>query len=135
MAGYSDVYKAFLQNEEKAITDKGIQRVVSQIRKREEFLPGTVPSIKSLIIDVIKNKQQSGVEFVSLGEIYEKLEKIVAEKQLNYKMDTFRNSIRGELNHHENESKSSINMHLFSRSKDKKGHYSLTENGKNYKGR
>lgn len=135
LAGYSDVYKAFLQNEEKATSDIGIQKVVEQIRKREEFLPGTVPSIKSSIIDVIKNKQQTGKNFVPLQEIYEELEKIVAEKNLNYKMDTFRNSIRGELNHHEDESNSSINMHLFIRSKEKKGYYSLTDNGKNYQGR
>jgi len=135
LAGYSDVYKAFLQNEEKATSDIGIQKVVEQIRKREEFLPGTVPSIKALIIDVIKNKQQTGENFVPLQEIYEELEKIVAEKNLNYKMDTFRNSIRGELNHHEDESNSSIYMHLFIRSKEKKGYYSLTGNGKNYQGR
>ena len=135
LAGYSDFYKAFLQNEEKATSDIGIQKVVEQIRKREEFLPGTVPSIKALIIDVIKNKQQTGENFVPLQEIYEELEKIVAEKNLNYKMDTFRNSIRGELNHHEDESNSSINMHLFIRSKEKKGYYSLTGNGKNYQGR
>ena len=135
LAGYSDVYKAFLQNEEKATTDKSIQKVVNQIRKREEFLPGTVPSLKSLIIDVIKNKQQLGVEFVPLQEIYEKLEKIVAEKNLNYKMDTFRNSIRGELNTHEDNSNHPSNIHLFVRSKDEKGYYSLTDNGKNYQGR
>jgi len=135
LAGYSDVYKAFLQNEEKATTDKSIQKVVNQMRKREEFLPGTVPSLKSLIIDVIKNKQQLGVEFVPLQEIYEKLEKIVAEKNLNYKMDTFRNSIRGELNTHEDNSNHPSNIHLFVRSKDEKGYYSLTDNGKNYQGR
>jgi len=59
----------------------------------------------------------------------------VIEKNLKYKMDTFRNSIRGELNHHEEDSNSSINMHLFIRSKDKNGFYSLTEKGKNYQGR
>ncbi len=135
LAGYSDVYKAFLQNEENATKDKSVREVVRQIRRREEFLPGTVPSLKSLIIDVIKNKQQSGVEFVPLQEIYEELEKIVVEKNLNYKMDTFRNSIRGELNTHENSSRHPSNIHLFVRSKDEKGHYSLTDNGKNYQGR
>jgi len=135
LAGYSDVYKAFLQNEEKATTDKSIQKVVNQIRKREEFLPGTVPSLKSLIIDVIKNKQRLGVEFVPLQKIYEELERIVAEKNLNYKMDTFRNSIRGELNTHEDNSNHPSNIHLFIRSKDEKGYYSLTDNGKNYQGR
>ncbi|MBU0722226.1 restriction endonuclease [Patescibacteria group bacterium] len=135
LAGYSDVYKAFLQNEESAMKDKNVQEVVRQIRKREEFLPGTVPSLKSLIIDVIKNKQQLRAEFVPLQEIYVELEKIVEEKKLNYKMDTFRNSIRGELNTHEDNSNHPSNMHLFVRAKDEKGYYSLTNNGQNYQGR
>ncbi len=135
LAGYSDVYKVFLQNEKRAIKDKGVQEVVNQIRRREEFLPGTVPSIKSLIIEVIKKELLRGIKFVSLQTIYEELEKNVQEKNLSYKMDTFRNSIRGELNHHEDDSKSPLNMHLFVRSRDKKGYYSLTEKGKNYQGR
>lgn len=135
LAGYSDVYKAFLQNEERAIKDEVVQNVVRQINKRAGFLPGTVPSIKSLIIDVIKNEQSKGIEFVPLKIIYEEVERLVKEKNLNYKMDTFRNSIRGELNHHKDNGKSSINMHLFIRSKDEKGYYSLTDNGKNYQGR
>jgi HKD family nuclease len=135
LVGYSNVYKAFLQNEERAIKDKGVQNVVRQINRRAEFLPGTVPSIKGLIIELIRNQQSKGNEFVPLPLIYEEVEKMVKEKNLTYKMDTFRNSIRGELNHHEDDSKSSLNMHLFIRSKDKKGYYSLTEKGKNYQGR
>ncbi|MBA4320802.1 MAG: hypothetical protein C0412_20630, partial [Flavobacterium sp.] len=135
LAGYSDVYKAFLQNEERAIKDKGVQNVMRQINRRAEFLPGTVPSIKSLIIEVIKNEQSKGNEFVPLQLIYEEVEKMVQEKNLIYKMDTFRNSIRGELNTHEDSSNHPNNIHLFVRSKDKKGYYSLTDNGKNYRGR
>lgn len=136
LAGYSDVYRAFLENEYKASRDKGLQKVIKEMQNREEILPGTVPSLKFLIIDVIKKKQASGQEFVSLPELYDELEKIVeTDKSLNFKMDTFRNTVRGELNHHEDESNSSINMHLFVRSKDKKGFYSLTEKGKNYQGR
>lgn len=136
LAGYSDIYHAFSQNEEKAKKDLGLQKVIKEIQNREEILPGTVPSLKLLIIDVIKKKQVHGQEFISLSELYEELEKIIREdEKLNYKMDTFRNTIRGELNHHENESKSGINMHLFVRSKEQKGFYSLTEKGKNYQGR
>jgi len=135
LAGYSDVYKAFLQNEERAIKDKGVQNVVRQINRHAEFLPGTVPSIKSLIIEVIKNEQSKGNEFVLLQLIYEEVEKMVQEKNLIYKMDTFRNSIRSELNTHEDSSNHPNNIHLFVRSKDKKGYYSLTDNGKNYRGR
>ncbi len=135
LVGYSDVYKAFLNNEDRASKDKGLQEVIKKVQQREDFLPGTVPSLKSLIIDVLKEKQKNGQEFVSLPELYEHLEKMVKDKNLNYKMDTFRNTIRGELNHHEDNSKSTINMHLFIRSKDKKGFYSLTGRGKDYRGR
>lgn len=135
LVGYSDVYKAFLENEERAKKDRGLQDTLFQINKRAEFLPGTVPSIKSLIIDVIKKEQIKGVEFVPLQTIYEEVEKIVQEKNLTYKMDTFRNSIRGELNTHEDKSNHLRNIHLFIRSKDKKGYYSLTDNGKHYQGR
>lgn len=135
LAGYSDVYKAFLQNEEKATKDRGLQEVVRQIRKREEFLPGTVPSIKSLIIEIIRKEQLKGIGFVPLQTIYEEVEKLVEEKKLNYKMDTFRNSIRGELNKHETNSKHPDNMDLFIRSSEQKGYYSLTNKGKIYEGR
>ncbi len=135
LAGYSDVYKAFLQNAKKATKDKGVQKVVRQIRKREEFLPGTVPSLKSLIIDVIKQEQAKGMNFVPLQTIYEKVEKLVEEKKLSYKMDTFRNSIRGELNTHENNSRHPSNIHLFVRNSEQRGYYSLTDNGQNYQGR
>ena len=135
LAGYSDVYKAFLQNEKKARRDRGIQNIVRQIKRREEFLPGTVPSIKGLIIEVIKKEQSKGAEFVPLQKIYKEVERLVQEKKLTYKMDTFRNSIKGELNKHETNSKHPDNMDLFIRSSEQKGFYSLTDKGKNYAGR
>lgn len=135
LAGYSDVYKAFLTNESRASKDKGLQKIIQEIQKKEEFLPGTVPSLKSRIIGVIKENQQKGREFTPLKEIYEKMEKIVEEKNLNYKMDTFRNTIRGELNTHEDNSNHPSNIHLFVRSSDQKGFYSLTKKGENYQGR
>lgn len=136
LAGYSDVYRAFLENEDRASRDKGLQKVIKEMQDKEEFLPGTVPSLKSLIVDAIKKKQETGQEFVPLSQIYEELEKIVEEDDnLHFKMETFRNTIRGELNHHEDEKNSSRNMHLFIRSKEQKGFYALTEKGKNYQGR
>jgi hypothetical protein len=50
-------------------------------------------------------------------------------------MDTFQNSIRGELNKHEVKSKHPDNMSLFIRSSERRGHYSLTDKGKRYEGR
>ena len=135
LAAYSDVYKAFLQSEEKASKDKSIQKIVAETIKREEILPGPVPSIKGIIIDVIKQKRKEGIEFVPLQTIYEEAERIVQAKSLKYKMDTFRNSIRGELNKHELNSKHPDNMFLFVRLPEQRGFYSLTDKGKRYEGR
>jgi len=108
---------------------------VTEVIRREEILPGTVPSIKGIIIEVIKQKSKEGLAFVPLKTIYEKSERIVEAKNLKYKMDTFRNSIRGELNKHEANSKHPDNMSLFIRSSQRKGYYSLTDKGKRYEGR
>ena len=135
LAAYSDVYKAFLRNEEKAAKDKSVQKIVAEAIKREEILPGPVPSIKGVIIDVIKQKRKEGIEFVPLQTIYEEAERIVEIKRLKYKMDTFQNSIRGELNKHEVNSKHPDKMSLFIHSSERKGYYSLTDKGKRYEGR
>jgi len=135
LSGYSDVFKAFSLNEEKAKKDSGLQKVIKEIQRKEEVLPGTVPSLKSLIIDIIRRRQEQGEQFIQLRNIYEELEKIIKEKNLNYKMDTFRNTVRGEFNKHEDSSNHPDNMHLFIRSHKEKGFYSLTEKGQNYQGR
>jgi len=135
LLGYSEVYKKYFENESKAAKDKGIQKIVKEIQKKEEFLPGTVPSLKSLIIEVINNKQKALNEFVKLSYIYEELEKIVVDEGYHYKIDTFRNSIRGELNKHEDNSKHPDNMHLFMRDSENRGYYSLTKKGRKFSGR
>jgi len=135
LAGYSEIYKEFLKNEENVEKDKGVQKILKEVKKREEILPGTVPSIKSIIIEIIKKGNSEGLALVPLQTIYEEAEKIVEAKSLKYKMDTFRNSIRGELNKHEVNSKHPDNMSLFVRSSERKGYYSLTDKAKRYEGR
>ncbi len=135
LMGYSEVYKEFLKNEEKAEKDEGVRRILKEVKKREEILPGTVPSIKSIIIEIIKRKNVEGIGFVPLQTIYEEAERFIEAKDLHYKMDTFRNSIRGELNKHESNSKHPDSMFLFIRSSKQRGYYSLTDKGKSYEGR
>lgn len=134
--GYSAVFNAFLKNEKNALKDKGVSAIIKEIQRREEILPGAVPSIKLMIAEFIKRKNSAGQATVNINEIYEELEKIVKGKDLTekYKMDTFRNTIRGELNTHEQNSKHPRNLKLFLRSNER-GFYSLTEKGKNYIGR
>ena len=133
---YSDAYRVLSKNEDNATKDEGLQKIIRQIQERAEVLPGPVPTHKLLIVNAIRKKQEEGQEFVSLPDIYKEVEKQVAENEnLHYKMDTLRNSIRGCLNTHEENSSSIGNMRLFIRSKESRGFYTLTENGKNYRRR
>jgi hypothetical protein len=113
--------------------DSSIKQTIEELKKEEEKLPGPGPTLKKIIIEIIKNKQNAGVQSVPLSFIYEESEKIVDEQKLKFKMDTFRNSIRSELNKHEQNSKHPDNMSLFTRLSTR--HYSLTDKGKSYEGR
>lgn len=113
--------------------DFSIKKSIEELKKEEEKLPGPGPTLKKIIIEIIKNKQNAGIKNIPLSLIYEESEKIVNEQKLKFKMDTFRNSIRGELNKHEQNSKHPDNKSLFTRLST--GYYSLTDKGKSYEGR
>ncbi|MFH1051968.1 MAG: phospholipase D-like domain-containing protein [bacterium] len=129
--GYGDIKKS-IEKSGKQI-EKGIKRKIDELRNQELILPGTVPTMKKIIIDIIKSKIENGLKEIPLELIYEESEKIVKEKNYNFKMDTFRSSLRGELNRNEKNSTNPENMYLFIRTK--RGNYSLTDNGYNYVGR
>lgn len=135
LEGYSNVFKAFEQNEDKALKDNGISRIIKEIEEISEKLPGTIPSIKSMIIDFILEQEKLGIFKVSVSEITECLNKRIKFEGLEnkYKLSTFNNSIRGELNHNELNSNNKNGLKLFERVE--RGFYSLTENGRKYKGR
>lgn len=132
---YSDVFKAFEKNEENARKDKGLKKVIEDIAVREQNLPGTIPSIKVMVLDFMKKELEKGNKQVSLSDIYKNLEGRVknSEYASYFKMDTFRNSIRGEINHNEEENSEERSLRLFKRIE--KGKYSITENGLKYSGR
>lgn len=135
LKGYSDVFSAFEKSEKKALKDKEISKTIKQIEDKEKNLPGTIPSIKSMIIDFIREKNKLGISEVLVSEIYDKLEERIKKEKLEnkYELETFRNSIRGELNHHEFNNNSRNSMKLFERVG--RGSYKLTTNGEKYKGR
>lgn len=132
---YSDVFSAFEKSEDKAKKDLGIQKIIKDISEKETSLPGTVPSINSMIIEFLKLKQTEKVNEVSLEEIYEYLENRITEPCFigRFKLDTFRNTVRGELNHNEYNNISAKSLRLYKRVG--RGLYTLTEFGNNFKGR
>ncbi|GAA7858300.1 hypothetical protein HpCOL24_06640 [Helicobacter pylori] len=99
------------------------------------MLPGPILSIKAMIVEFIFACEEKGVKQVALQDIYQALEERIKKEEwgYKYKSDTFKNSIRGELNHHQKDSHSKQSLGLFERLQ--KGFYALTPKGRSYKGR
>ena len=128
---YQNIKKEIDKTE--SITDKSIQAEIQELKNDEQKLPGTLPSLKKIIIEFIKEKNSQGINEISLESMYDELPKKVTERNLKFSMDTFRNTIRGELNKHESESNHKDSMSLFKRTG--RGMYSLTDKAKQYDGR
>ena len=82
---------------------KKFKKIIAEINSDEKELPGTISSINSMIIDLMKSKLNEEIQSVKLNEIYEYLEKRIEDPIFagKYKRNTFRNTICGELNHNE----------------------------------
>ncbi|GAA7510279.1 phospholipase D-like domain-containing protein [Helicobacter pylori] len=136
LQNYNEVFNAIIKNEQKVSKDKSIQEKIKEIEKQEKLLPGTIPSIKAMIVEFIFACEEKGVKQVTLQDIYRALEERIKKEEwgYKYKSDTFRNTIRGELNHHAlKDSPSKNNLGLFER--PEKAFYALTPKGRLYKGR
>jgi HKD family nuclease len=112
---------------------KDLQGKIESLRDEELRLPGTVPSLKKVIIDYLKQKEADNTGGVSLSDIYESVIPMTEKLHMNMKMDTLKNTIRGELNKHEVDSLHKDCSGLFIRT----GHglYALTDKAKAYSGR
>lgn len=132
---YSDVFATLEKKGNEAKKDIGVQKVIKELSLKETALPGTIPSLKSLIIEFLRKKEQNGISVVKLSDIYGYLDERIKEPIFagKFKLDTFHNTIRGELNHNELNSNDPKSMRLFERVET--GYYALTDNGKKYAGR
>ena len=128
---YSDVRKVLEKSE--AFTDTDVKNEIQQLRGEQEQLPGTVPTLKKVIIEFMKQQESDGVNAVALKQIYASVIPMIEELNMKMKMDTIENTIRGEFNKHEVESKHKDCMSLFKRVGT--GLYSLTDKSRNYQGR
>lgn len=114
---------------------KKFKKIIAEINSDEKELPGTISSINSMIIDLMKSKLNEEIQSVNLNEMYEYLEKRIEEPIFagKYKLNAFRNTIRGELNHNEISADDVHSKKLYKR--EEKGIYSLIDFGKDFKGR
>lgn len=129
---YAGVYKAYADGAQKAGEDKKVRKAVAEMARRGKLLPGTVPTLRSLVAEAIIRLQKGGDGFVKLTDIYPEVKRIVRDRKITtFGAQNFDASVRGELNKHERHSTRADNMRLFVRS-DKQGFYSLTDKGREY---
>lgn len=128
---YGEIKKELEKSEN--ITDSNIQKEIKLLCNEEENLPGTVPSLKKVIIEFMAQQEKNGIKEISLEEMYKIIPVMTEERHMNMKMDTINNSIRGELNKHELASTHKDGKQLFKRIG--RGFYTLTDKAKTYKGR
>lgn len=130
---YAGVHQKYSDNEHKTAEDKGVRKAVAEMARRSKLLPGTTPTLRSLVAEAIVRLQKGGDDFVRLNDIYAETEKVTAERKAAFGAQDINASVRGELNKHHRDSVHPDNMRLFVRA-DKQGYYSLTDKGRDYVG-
>ncbi len=80
LQSYDEVFSAIIKNEQKVSKDKSIQEKIKEIEKQEKLLPGTIPSIKAMIVEFIFACEEKGVKQVTLQDIYQALEERIKKK-------------------------------------------------------
>ncbi|MDE7227068.1 MAG: NgoFVII family restriction endonuclease [Treponemataceae bacterium] len=132
---YSDIFHMLEKNEYSTRKDKSVRKIILEIQEKESQLPGTIPSLKKLLVEFLKSEKAKNHDEVTLNKIYEYLEERVKDPIFagRFKMDTFRNSVRGEINHNEYSNTEERSLRLFKRVGN--GVYSLSEFGDKFEGR
>ncbi len=80
LQNYDEVFSAIIKNEQKVSKDKSVQEKIKKIEKQEKLLPGTIPSIKAMIVEFIFDCEEKGVKQVALQDIYQALEERIKKK-------------------------------------------------------
>jgi HKD family nuclease len=105
------------------------------LKQKEELLPGTVPTQKRLIVDAIKSLRRGPSDWIHIDNITRLAEARARALNLDFKWDTFSNSLRGRFNSH---TVGKGGDDLFERRggvSGRFGQYRLTERGESYQGR
>lgn len=134
LISYSAVFSAFSKNEEKARKDKGLKRVIQLIERKEKELPGTVPTMKSLIIEAISYLTTKN-EYAELQAIGDYVLKRIEDEKLNFNMKHFRQNLRKAIYVDMIGFGGTYNKGIFETKGKFTGLFKLTDYGKQYRGR
>ncbi|HUT75763.1 MAG TPA: phospholipase D-like domain-containing protein [Armatimonadota bacterium] len=97
---YGELYKASRSARGTGASRAAIVRLRRELERRQEALPGTVPTQRQLIAEAIRTLRRDAQEFVHLRDIAAWVEDEARRRRLQFKWDTLRNSVRGRLNEH-----------------------------------
>lgn len=132
---YSAIYSTFRKNGLKALKDEKVKKEIAEIKKIEEFLPGSVPTMKQMIIEAIKTLSNETTEYVHLKDIGDFVLKRIEEQNLRYSMINFRQILRKCIYFDLVGYGGKYNKELFESKGKYSGLFKLTDNGKTYKGK
>jgi HKD family nuclease len=131
---YSEVYKQYSKNESKARKDPAIKKVIADIERKEVELPGTVPTMKQLIIEALQNLTNQN-DYAQLKDIGNYVLAEIQKQNLNFNLKHFRQNLRKAIYVDLVGFGGAYNKELFETKEKYTGLFRLTGNGKNYKGR
>jgi HKD family nuclease len=134
--GYSKVYQTVLKQHDQAFRKHETKKEIQKLKEIEETLPGTRPTTRRLIVDVIKELSKTGEEYVKLQYIYDH----VKSKLKNYGVDfTQIVDIKANIRHSIYDDmvgwKGKYNRGYFERKSSYSGLFRLTQPGLDFKGR
>jgi hypothetical protein len=134
LAVYAEVFQRVRKRGRETLREAQTEAHLASLRRREELLPGTVPTQRGLVVQAIRTLAgDSG--WAHWKDIAVWVETRARELGLDYKWDTLGNSVRGRLNE---DAVGKEGDDLFERQggvAGRHGKYRLSEAGQQYRGR
>ena len=134
LQAYGQVYERVRRRGREVLREQAIATRLAALRRREETLPGTVPTQKGLVVEALR-ALGGGTQWVHWRDVARWVQSRAMSLGLDYKWDTLRNSVRGRLNEH---TLGKDGDGLFEREggvAGRHGRYRLTDAGMAYVGR
>jgi HKD family nuclease len=134
LALYAEVFQRVRKRGREALRESQTEAHLVTLRRREELLPGTVPTQRGLVVQAIRDIAGSA-SWAHWKDIAAWVETRARELGLDFKWDTLGNSVRGRLNE---DTLGKGGDGLFERQggvSGRHGKYRLSEAGQQYRGR
>lgn len=137
IAKYATLYKSAVKTGLTERPPRGLGAEYRELKQSEEEL-GAQPTLRWFIVKAMETLERRSSDeegWLRLRDITEEAERLARQRNVDFKWDTFDNTVRGRFNTH---TKGKGGDDLFERKggvKGREGRYRLTNNGRRYGGR